>query len=158
MVEGIHALNPLLSQVVPQEVKYRIYVSALTQIAIDAHNRISTSDTRLIRRLVRDYLFRGHTALDTLRMWPNVRKNEEKHIFPYQEQADTMFNSALIYELAVLKLYAEPLLATVTPDVPEYADAVRLITLLSHFLGMMPDEVPPTSILREFIGGSSFKY
>ncbi|RKZ01580.1 MAG: nucleoside kinase [Candidatus Hydrothermota bacterium] len=158
MVEGIHALNPLLSQVVPQEVKYRIYVSALTQIAIDAHNRISTSDTRLIRRLVRDYLFRGHTALDTLRMWPNVRKNEEKHIFPYQGQADTMFNSALIYELAVLKLYAEPLLATVTPDVPEYADAVRLITLLSHFLGMMPDEVPPTSILREFIGGSSFKY
>ena len=158
LLEGIHALNPRISSMVPEEARYRIYVSALTQIGIDAHNRISTSDTRLIRRIVRDHLFRGHTALDTLRMWGNVRRNEERQIFPYQENVDTMFNSALLYELAVLKLYAEPLLEEISPEVPEYADAVRLITLLSHFLGMLPTEVPPTSILREFIGGSSFRY
>ncbi len=158
LMEGIHALNPRISGMVPEEARYRIYVSALTQIGIDAHNRISTSDTRLIRRIVRDHLFRGHSALDTLRMWGNVRRNEERQIFPYQENVDTMFNSALLYELAVLKLYAEPLLEEISPEVPEYADAVRLITLLSHFLGMLPTEVPPTSILREFIGGSSFRY
>ncbi len=158
LLEGIHALNPRISDMVPAEARYRIYVSALTQIGIDAHNRISTSDTRLIRRIVRDHLFRGHTALDTLHMWSNVRRNEERQIFPYQENVDTMFNSALLYELAVLKLYAEPLLEEISPEVPEYADAVRLITLLSHFLGMLPTEVPPTSILREFIGGSSFRY
>ncbi len=158
IVEGIHGINPRLVSSIPVEHTYRIYVSALTQISIDGHNRISTSDTRLIRRLVRDKFFRGHSALTTLSMWPNVRKGEEKHIFPYQENADIMFNSALLYELAVLKLYVEPMLEEVSPDVPEYADAVRLIWLLSHILGMLPNEVPPTSILREFIGGSSFKY
>ncbi len=158
VIEGIHGLNPRLSELVPDEAKFRIYVSALTQLSVDAHNRISTSDTRLIRRIVRDKLFRGHSALDTLRMWPNVRKNEEKHIFPYQENADVMFNSSLVYEMAVLKLYADAMLEQVTPDNPEYADAVRLLSILSHFLGIMPTEVPPTSILREFIGGSSFKY
>ncbi len=158
IVEGIHGINPRLVASIPIENTYRIYVSALTQISIDGHNRISTSDTRLIRRLVRDKFFRGHSALTTLSMWPNVRKGEEKHIFPYQENADIMFNSALLYELAVLKLYVEPMLEEVSPDVPEYADAVRLIWLLSHILGMLPNEVPPTSILREFIGGSSFKY
>ncbi len=158
IVEGIHALNPRIAEIVPAENKFRIYVSALTQVNIDAHNRISTSDTRLIRRIVRDKLFRGHSANENLRMWPKVRKAEEIHIFPYQENADAMFNSALIYELAVLKLYAEPLLEEIGPECSEYAEAVRLIGLLSHFLGMLPDEVPPTSILREFIGGSSFRY
>jgi uridine kinase len=158
LIEGIHALNPKVSEVIPDEIKFKIYVSALTQINIDAHNRISTSDTRLIRRIVRDKLFRGHSARDNLRIWPNVRKGEEMNIFPYQENADAMFNSALVYELSVLKLYVDPLLEEIGPDVPEYADAVRLIGLLSHFLVMPPDEVPPTSILREFIGGSSFRY
>ncbi len=158
VIEGIHGLNPRLSELVPDEAKFKIYVSALTQICVDSHNRISTSDTRLIRRIVRDRLFRGHSALETLQMWPNVRKNEEKYIFPYQEEADVMFNSSLVYEMAVLKLYADTVLQQVTPDYPEYADAVRLLTILSHFLGIMPTEVPPTSILREFIGGSSFKY
>jgi len=158
IVEGIHALNPRISELIPPEKKFRIYVSALTQVNIDSHNRISTSDTRLIRRIVRDKLFRNHSAKDNLKMWPKVRRAEEVHIFPYQENADTMFNSALIYELAVLKLYAEPLLEEIGPESPEYAAAVRLIGLLSHFLGMLPDEVPPTSILREFIGGSSFRY
>jgi len=158
VIEGIHGLNPRLSELVPEEAKFKIYVSALTQLSVDAHNRISTSDTRLIRRIVRDKLFRGHSALETLQMWPNVRKNEEKHIFPFQENADVMFNSSLVYEMAVLKLYADAMLEKVTPDYPEYADAVRLLSILSHFLGIMPTEVPPTSILREFIGGSSFKY
>jgi uridine kinase len=158
IVEGIHALNPKVSEWIPDREKFKIWVSDLTQVSIDAHNRISTSDTRLIRRIVRDKLFRGHSALENLRMWPRVRESEERYVFPYQENADTMFNSALIYELAVLKLYAEPLLEEIGPDVPEYAEAVRLIGLLSHFLGMLPDEVPPTSILREFIGGSSFRY
>jgi len=158
IVEGIHALNPRVSELIPERGKFKIYVSDLTQVSIDAHNRISTSDTRLIRRIVRDKLFRGHSALENLRMWPRVREAEEIHIFPYQENADAMFNSALIYELAVLKLYAEPLLEEIGPEHPEYADAVRLIGVLSHFLGMLPHEVPPTSILREFIGGSSFRY
>ncbi len=158
VIEGIHGLNPRLSELVPDEAKFRIYVSALTQISVDSHNRISTSDTRLIRRIVRDKLFRGHSALETLKMWPNVRKNEEKYIYPFQENADVMFNSSLVYEMAVLKLYADAMLEQVTPDYPEYGDAVRLLSILSHFLGIMPTEVPPTSILREFIGGSSFKY
>ncbi len=158
VIEGIHGLNPRLSELVPDDAKFKIYVSALTQICVDSHNRISTSDTRLIRRIVRDHLFRGHSALETLQMWPNVRKNEEKYIFPYQEEADVMFNSSLVYEMAVLKLYADTVLQQVTPDHPEYSDAVRLLTILSHFLGILPTEVPPTSILREFIGGSSFKY
>lgn len=158
LLEGLHALHPAIAKRIPKGQVYRIYVSALTQIRIDAHNRISTSDTRLIRRLVRDRFFRGHDAETTLRMWRNVRKGEERFIFPYQEQADVMFNSALVYELAVLKVYAEPLLENVPPTVPEYADAVRLLGLLAHFLPLFPDEVPPTSILREFIGGSSFRY
>lgn len=158
VIEGIHGLNPRLSELVPDEAKFRIYVSALTQISVDSHNRISTSDTRLIRRIVRDKLFRGHSALETLKMWPNVRRNEERYIFPFQENADVMFNSSLVYELAVLKLYTDAMLEQVTPEHPEYGDAVRLLSILSHFLGIMPTEVPPTSILREFIGGSSFKY
>ena len=158
IIEGLHALHPKIAKNIPRENVYRIYVSALTQVSVDAHNRISTSDTRLIRRIVRDRYFRGHNTVDTLKMWNNVRKGEERYIFPYQEHADAMFNSALVYELAVLKVYAEPLLEDIGPDTPVYSDAVRLLSLLSHFLPMLPDEVPPTSILREFIGGSSLKY
>lgn len=158
LIEGLHALHPKIAKNIPKENVYRIYVSALTQVSVDAHNRISTSDTRLIRRIVRDRYFRGHNTIDTLKMWNNVRKGEERFIFPYQEHADGMFNSALVYELAVLKVYAEPLLEDIGPDTPLYSDAVRLLSLLSHFLPMLPDEVPPTSILREFIGGSSLRY
>ena len=158
IVEGIHALNPRLTEGVDDSVKFKIYVSALTQLNIDRINRIPTRDTRLIRRIVRDFRYRGHTALETLKMWPKVIRGEEKNIFPYQEEADVMFNSALVYELAVLKNYAEPLLRSIDSSEPEYSEALRLLNFLFHFLGVMPDEVPPTSILREFIGGSSFVY
>jgi len=130
-----------------------IYISALTQLAIDNHNRIPTTDTRLIRRIVRDNQFRSHDALQTLRLWPAVRSGEEVNIFPFQEEADVMFNSALIYELAVLRQYAEPLLARITPEYPEYLEARRLTGFLRHFRLAPPDQVPSTSILREFIGG-----
>lgn len=135
-----------------------IYVSALTQISIDGQNRIPTTDNRLLRRLVRDHRYRGHDALETLRRWPSVRRGEERNIFPFQENADIMFNSALLYELAVLKIYAEPLLKGVYQNQPEYAEVKRLLKFLSYFQTLDARSIPPTSILREFLGGSSFSY
>ena len=152
LIEGIHGLNPSLTAAVPRNQKLLIYISALTQLAIDNHNRIPTTDTRLIRRIVRDNQFRSHDALQTLKIWPSVRRGEEVNIFPFQEQADVMFNSALIYEMAVLRRYAEPLLAKITPEYPEYLEARRLTGFLRHFRMAPPDLVPATSILREFIG------
>lgn len=158
ILEGIHCLNPRLTAVVPPEHKFRIYISALTQLNIDANNRISTTDNRLVRRMVRDHQFRGHSALTTFTMWPSVRRGEKMWIFPYQEEADVVFNSALDYELAVLKPFAEPLLAEVKPYHAQYAEARRLQEFLESFLVIPADLVPPTSILREFIGKSSFRY
>ena len=158
IVEGIHGLNPRLSRAVPDRRKFRIYISALTQLNIDAHNRISTTDNRIMRRLVRDNLFRGNTALTTLRMWPSIRRGEKRWVFPFQEQADAMFNSALDYELAVLKSFADPLLMEVKPSEPEYAEARRLLQFLSNFLEITVNDVPDTSLLREFVGESGFTY
>ncbi|NLZ43336.1 MAG: nucleoside kinase [Clostridia bacterium] len=156
IIEGIHGLNERLTAVVPKDRKFKIYVSALTQLNLDDHNRIPTTDNRLIRRIVRDSRFRSHGAAATLRLWPLVRRGEELNIFPFQEEADAMFNSNLIYELAVLKPYIEPLLAEVTPDSPEYSEAERLLRFLSYFLPLSCREVPGNSLLREFIGGSCF--
>lgn len=158
LLEGIHALNPRLTEAIPAVNKFRIYTSALTQLNLDSNNRISTTDNRLVRRLVRDNQFRGHSALTTMRMWPSVRSGEKTWVFPFQEEADIAFNSALDYELAVLKPFAEPLLAEVKPDQPQYAEARRLQEFLGSFLGIAHDLVPPTSILREFIGKSGFIY
>jgi uridine kinase len=158
VVEGIHGLNDRLTQSVPRQQNYRIFISALSQLAIDDHNRIFTSDARLIRRIVRDHLFRGFTAERTLDLWERVRRGEGKWIFPYQEQADVMFNSALVYEPAVLKVFAERFLLQVPRTSPAYTEAYRLLKHLSIFVPIFPDEVPHTSILREFIGGSTFKY
>ncbi|AJG40030.1 ATPase AAA [Thermotoga sp. RQ7] len=159
IVEGIHGLNERLTASIPKEQKFKIYVSALTQLNIDDHNRVTTTDTRLIRRIVRDYKFRGHTAYDTLKMWPNVRKGEERNIFPFQEEADVMFNSALVYEIPVLRIFAEPLLVQVPEDTPEYSEALRLLKLLDFFLPITNiEDIPDKSILREFIGRSIFKY
>ena len=159
IVEGIHGLNPKLTQQIPDELKFKLYVSALTHLNFDNMNRMSTTDTRLIRRMVRDYKFRGHSALDTLKMWPNVRKGEEKYIFPYQEEADVMFNSALVYELPVLKIFAESLLAQVPETEEEYSEALRLLKILDYFLPITNlEDIPMNSILREFIGRSIFKY
>ena len=156
VIEGIHCLNDKLSENLPAQSKFKIYVSALTQINIDEHNRIPTTDGRLIRRIVRDARTRGTSAKHTIAMWNSVRRGEEENIFPYQESADVMFNSALIYELAVLKLYAEPLLFGITPEEPEYNEAKRLLKFLDYFVGMPGDAVPHNSILREFIGGGCF--
>ncbi|WP_425057787.1 Uridine kinase [Sporomusa carbonis] len=156
IIEGIHGLNERLTSSVPRHCKVKIYVSALTQLSIDNHNRIPTTDTRLIRRIVRDSQFRSHDALMTLKMWPSVRRGEERNIFPFQEEADVMFNSALIYELAVLKKYAEPLLTKVTRESPEYSEARRLLNFLEYFNSVDDDEIPHNSILREFIGKSCF--
>ena len=156
LVEGIHGLNEKLTEAVPVDCKKKIYVSALTQLSIDEHNRIPTTDTRLIRRIVRDSQFRGHDALETLQRWPAVRRGEERNIFPFQEQADMMFNSALIYELSILRRYADPLLAGVPQERPEYLEARRLRSFLSHFRPAPEEQVPPNSILREFIGQSCF--
>ncbi len=158
IIEGIHGLNPLLTEMVPESAKFRIYVSALTQLSLDANNRISTTDNRLIRRMVRDHKYRAHSALKTLRMWASVHKGEERWIFPFQENADATFNSALDYELAVLKPIAEPLLREIKPFDPEYAEARRLTAFLVNFIGIPDREVPNTSMLREYIGRSSFKY
>jgi len=158
ILEGIHGLNDGLTPQVPREAKYLVYVSALTQLNLDDHNRIPTTDNRLVRRLVRDSQFRGHDALTTLRMWPAVRRGEDRNIFPFQNGADSAFNSALDYELAVLKVLAEPLLASVPPDRPEYQDARSLLAFLANFAPLNPRWVPPDSILREFIGESTFKY
>ena len=158
IVEGIHALNPKLTEQIPNEWKYKVYVSAMTQIAIDDQNIIRSSDNRLIRRMVRDYNFRGYSALETLKRWPSVRAGEQKHIFPYQENADVMFNSALMYEWGILKGYAEPLLKNVPENTPEYAEAHRLLEILSLFEAIPEKYIPPTSIMREFLGESSFVY
>ena len=156
VIEGIHCLNDKLSFSLPAESKFRIYISALTQLNIDEHNRIPTTDGRLIRRIVRDARTRGASAKATIAMWNSVRRGEEENIFPYQESADVMFNSALIYELAVLKLYAEPLLFSIQPGEPEYNEAKRLLKFLDYFVGVPSEAIPHNSILREFVGGGCF--
>ena len=156
VIEGIHCLNDALSYSLPKENKFKIYISALTSLNIDEHNRIPTTDGRLIRRIVRDARTRGTSAKQTIAMWPSVRRGEENYIFPYQEDADIMFNSALIYELAVLKMYAEPLLFGIGKDEPEYQEAKRLLKFLDYFVGIPNDSVPVNSLLREFIGGGCF--
>lgn len=156
VIEGIHGLNDKLSYSLPRENKFKIYISALTQLNVDEHNRIPTTDGRLIRRMIRDMRTRGTSARETIARWPSVRRGEEENIFPYQEEADVMFNSALIYELAVLKLYVEPLLFQIRPEEPEYYEAKRLLKFLDYFVGVPSDDIPKNSILREFIGGSCF--
>lgn len=158
LVEGIHGLNERLTQAVPGEHKFRVYVSALTQLTVDNSERIFTSDSRLLRRIVRDRHFRGYRAERTIDMWPSVRRGEQMHIFPFQERADAIFNSALVYEPAVLKIYAERFLLEVPTDSPSFAEADRLLRFLSLFVPIFSEEVPHSSILREFIGGSSFHY
>lgn len=157
VIEGIHCLNDRLSYALPRESKFRVYISALTQLNIDEHNRIPTTDGRLLRRMIRDARTRGSSAQDTIRMWDSVRRGEERNIFPFQESADVMFNSALLYELAVLKQYAEPLLFGIPQDAPEYAEAKRLLKFLDYFLGVGSENIPHNSMIREFIGGSCFK-
>lgn len=157
VIEGIHGLNDKLSYSLPKESKYKIYISALTQLNVDEHNRIPTTDGRLLRRMVRDARTRGSDAKTTIGMWYSVRRGEEKNIFPYQEEADVMFNSALIYELSVLKQYAEPLLFSIKPEDEEYPEAKRLLKFLDYFLGVSSEGVPNNSIIREFIGGSCFR-
>lgn len=158
IVEGIHGLNPRLTRLLPPESLFKIFVSALTSIAIDDHNIINPTDNRLIRRMVRDYKYRNNSALETLKRWESVLKGEQKHIIPYQEEADAMFNSALIYELGVLKTQAEPLLREVTQQHAEHSKALRLLKFFSYIRAVPSREIPPTSIIREFLGGSSFKY
>lgn len=158
LIEGIHGLNPELTQYIPENEKFKLYVSALTTLSIDDHNWIPTTDNRLLRRIVRDFKYRNTSALDTIRRWPSVRRGEEKWIFPFQENADAMFNSSLIFELGVMKEYALPVLKQVPHDVPEYAEAYRLIRFLNYFESIPAEQVPSTSLLREFLGGSLFKY
>ena len=158
LMEGIHALNPQLIPEIPQDFTFKIYVSALTTISIDNHNWIPTTDTRLLRRIIRDYRFRNYSARETIARWPSVRRGEEKWIFPFQENADVMFNSALLFELAVLKKHAEPILAEVPKYCDEYTETHRLIKFLNYFVSSPEREIPPTSLLREFVGGSSFRY
>ena len=158
IVEGIHALNPILTKDIDDDKKFRIYASALTTILLDDHNYIPTTDNRLIRRIVRDYKYRGCSAQETIRRWPSVRAGEKKWIFPYQENADVMFNTAMLYEVAVLKAQAEAVLEQVPENCDEYAEAYRLRKFLSYFASLPFRSLPPTSLLREFLGGSSFKY
>lgn len=158
IMEGIHGLNDRLTPLIKPENKFKVYLSALTQLNLDDHNRIPTSDNRLIRRIVRDSQFRGKSAADTIKMWPSVQRGERLHIFPFQGNADVMLNTALDYELAVLRVYAAPLLRCVTPDQPEYSEATRLLQFLSNFYTIPATYVPGQSIIREFIGGSEFKY
>lgn len=158
IVEGIHGLNPELTAHIPPEKVFKVYVSALTTISLDDHNWIPASDNRLIRRIVRDYRYRGYSAEQTISRWDSVRHGEEKWIFPFQENADVMFNSAMIYELAAIRRHAEPILMQVPRTVPEYSEAYRLLKFLSYFNYITDRELPPTSLLREFLGGSSFRY
>lgn len=158
VLEGIHALNPELTAQIPQEQKFHIYISALTTILLDDHNYIRTTDNRLLRRIIRDYKYRGVNAQETIHRWPSVRAGENKWIFPYQENADVMFNTAMLFELAVIKQQAEPLLDLVPENCPEYAEAYRLHTFLDYIQPIPNRALPPTSLLREFLGGSSFKY
>ena len=158
ILEGIHALNPELTPQIPAESKFMIYVSALTTILLDNHNYIPTTDNRLLRRIIRDFKYRGYSAEETISRWPSVRAGEEKWIFPFQENADVMFNSALLFELAIIKDYAEPILRKVSNNRPEYSEAYRLRKFLEFFVPLQDNELPPTSLLREFLGGSSFRY
>ena len=158
IIEGIHGLNPGLIPLIDPESTFRVFISALTQISIDEHTYIPTTDNRLLRRMIRDSKYRGYDARTTISRWPSVRRGEEAHIFPFQENADIMFNTALIYELAVLKKYAYPLLKSVKENEPEYSEAVRLLIFISYFESIPETEIPPTSVLREFLGGSSFDY
>ncbi len=158
IIEGIHGMNPNLTPHIDPKNTFRIFLSALTQISYDEHNHVSTTDNRLIRRIIRDSKYRGYPARDTIKRWSSVRRGEERNIFPYQENADVMFNSATVYELGVLKKYAEPLLQAVPENQPEYLEATRLIKFLSYFKLIDDAEIPPTSVLREFLGGSSFVY
>ncbi len=157
VIEGIHGLNDRMSYSLPAESKYKIYLSALTQLSIDEHNPLSTSDGRLIRRIVRDARTRATSGADTIAMWDSVRRGEENNIFPFQESANYMFNTALIYEMAVLKLYALPDLYAISADNPMYSEAKRLIKLLDYFIPIPPDSIPNNSLIREFIGGSCLK-
>ncbi len=158
LIEGIHGLNPELTARIDPKMKFHVYVSALTTISIDDHNWVPTTDNRLLRRIIRDYKYRGVSAADTIRRWPSVRRGEERWIFPYQENADAMFNSSLLFELGVMKEYGERILSQVPRDVPEYSEAYRLRKFLSYFLPITGNFIPPTSLLREFLGGSSFHY
>jgi len=158
LVEGIHGLNPRLTEAVPDALKYKVYVSAMTQLCIDDHNRIFTSDTRFLRRIVRDRMFRGYSATTTIENWPSVRRGELRNIFPFQEQADVMFNSALVYEQAVLRLFAERFLLEVPQDHPSFVDAYRLLAFVHTFVPMFKETVPQISLLQEFLGDSAFKY
>ena len=158
ILEGIHALNPNLTPQITNDQKFKIYVSALTTISIDDHNWIPTTDNRLLRRIIRDFKYRGYSAQETISRWPSVRDGEDKWIFPYQENADVMFNSALLFEFAVLRAYAEPILTSVPRNCPEYSEAYRLLKFIKYFTSVQDKEIPPTSLLREFLGGSSFKY
>ena len=158
ILEGIHALNPELTPQIAPEHKFKIYVSALTSISLDNHNWIPTSDNRLIRRIIRDYKYRNYSAQETISRWPSVRAGEDKWIFPYQENADVMFNSAMLFELGVLRPYIEPILMGVPQNCPEFAEAYRLRRFIQYFTAIKDLELPPTSLLREFLGGSSFKY
>lgn len=158
VVEGIHALNPELTALIPEEQKFRVYASALTTILLDTHNYIPTTDNRLLRRIIRDNKYRGVSAMETIRRWPSVRAGENKWIFPYQENADVMFNTAMLFELAVIKSQAEPLLELVPENADEHAEAYRLLKFLKYIAPIQNRQLPPTSLLREFLGGSSFKY
>ena len=156
LVEGIHALNPRLTDQVPEEAKFRVFISTLTSISLDNHNSIPTSDNRLLRRIIRDYNNGSFTARETISQWPSVRDSEEKWIYPYQENADMMFNSAYLVEFAVLRNHAEPILASIPKNIPEYAEAHRLLKFIHYFIPIPDNEIPSTSLLRAFIGGSSF--
>lgn len=158
IIEGIHALNPKLTDHIPESDKYKVYVSALTSIMLDNHNYIPTTDNRLLRRILRDYKYRGYSAEETIARWSSVRKGEDKWIFPFQENADAMFNSALLFELAILKGYLDPILERVKENRPEYSEAYRLHKFLQYFESIPDNDLPPTSLLREFLGGSSFEY
>lgn len=158
IIEGIHGLNPQLTATIARESKFMVFVSALTALNLDNHNWVSARDNRLIRRLVRDYLYRKYSGKETIARWPSVMKGEEKHIVPFRDKADIMFNSALLYELAVLKYYVVPILMEIHQNQVEYAEAKRLLNFLSYFITIKPEEIPPTSIIREFLGGSSFNY
>ena len=158
VIEGIHCLNDKLTEQIPQEQKYKVYASALTVLSIDRYNRISTTDTRLIRRIVRDYQFRGYSAEHTIHSWPIVNKGEEKNIFPFQEEANSVFNTSLIYEISALKPIAEPLLKQIPNTSREYAEAQRLLDILKYFREIPNELIPRNSILKEFTGGGNFKY
>jgi uridine kinase len=158
IIEGIHGLNPELTAHIPEKQKFKVYVSALTTLSIDDHNWVPTSDNRLLRRIIRDFKYRGVSATETISRWQSVRRGEEKWIFPYQENADATFNSSLIFELGVMKDFADPILRNVPHDIPEFAEAYRLRTFLSYFEPISEKDIPSTSLLREFLGGSSFVY